>query len=163
MVLFEEIETMRYKGKTAIRWDFIQPPRSEPKKQSTVRFETPPDKQAQIDWAEIGMFEVDDKLQKVYAFIMILSYSRIKYIVFTTDIKLEMLMKCYMNAFAYFNNVLEHILYNNMKIVIIKHNPVEVQFNHKFECFLAHYEIIPTVCKPSHPQTKRKVKRTVHY
>lgn len=67
------------------------------------------------------MFEVDGKLQKVYAFIMILGYSRMKYGEFTTNMKLETLMKCYMNAFAYFNGLPKHILYDNMKTVVMKH------------------------------------------
>ena len=44
-------------------------------------------------WADVGMYEVDGSLLKVYAFNRILSYSRMKYVEFTTDMKLEVLMK----------------------------------------------------------------------
>ncbi|MFJ5621678.1 IS21 family transposase [Peribacillus loiseleuriae] len=154
MVLFEGIQAMGYEGKTTILREFVKPFRVQPKKQATVRFETAPGKQAQMDWADVGMYEVDGKLQKVYAFIMILSYSRMKYLEFITDMKLETLMKCHMNAFAYFNGLPEQILYDNMKTVVTKHSPVEIRFNRTFEDFLAYYGIIPKACKPHRPQTK---------
>ena len=138
MVLFEELQAMGYEGETTILREFVKPLRVQPKRQATVRFETPPEKQTQIDWADVGMYEVNGKLQKVYAFIMILSYTRMKYMEFTTDMKLETMMK-YHNAFAYFNGLPEQILYDNMKTVVTKHSPVEIRFNRTFEDFLAYY------------------------
>lgn len=55
---------MGYEGKTTILREFVQPYRAQPKKQATVRIETPPGKQAQMDWADVGMYEMDGKLQK---------------------------------------------------------------------------------------------------
>ncbi len=47
VVLLEEIQTMGYEGKMTILRDFVRPLRQQPKKQATLRFETPPGKQAQ--------------------------------------------------------------------------------------------------------------------
>ena len=54
---------------------------------ATVRFETMPGKQGQMDW---GFFEdhlvyEDGKWKKLYCFLMILGYSRMRYIEFVTD------------------------------------------------------------------------------
>lgn len=76
MVLFEEIQILGYEGKTTILREFVKPLSGSAEKQATVRFETPPRKQAQMDWAEVGMYEVNGKLQKLYSFIVILSYSK---------------------------------------------------------------------------------------
>ncbi|WP_374978563.1 IS21 family transposase [Mesobacillus zeae] len=143
--------------------DFVRPHRKQPKKQATLRYETPPGKQAQVDWAYAGAYDVDGTPKDVYAFVMILGYSRMKYVEFTTDMKLETLMKCHMNAFAYFNGVPEQILYDNMKTVVLKHSPVEIRFNRQFEDFLAYYGIVPKAFRPKRPQTKGKVERTVLY
>ena len=60
VVLIEEICAMGYEGKSTILREFVQPYREAPKKQATVRFETAPGRQAQVDWAEdIGEFLVD--------------------------------------------------------------------------------------------------------
>ncbi|QDP42132.1 IS21 family transposase [Radiobacillus deserti] len=162
-VLLEEIEAMGYEGKMTILRDFVRPYRSRPKKQATIRYETTPGKQAQMDWGHVGKFEVDQELKEIYAFTMVLSYSRMKYVEFTDSMDLETLMKCHMNAFAYFNGVPEQILYDNMKTAVVKHSPVEIRFNRKFEEFLAYYGIAPKACKPYRPQTKGKVENVVGY
>jgi transposase len=163
VVLFEEIQAMGYTGKMTILRDFVRPYREQPKKQATLRYETPPGKQAQMDWAHVGKYLVDDQYQDIYAFVMVLSYSRMKYVEFTTNMNIETLMKCHMNAFAYFNGIPEQILYDNMKTVVLKHSPIEIRFNRVFEDFLAYYGIVPKACRPKRPQTKGKVERVVKY
>lgn len=162
-VLLEEIQSMGYEGKLTILRDFVRPFRTRPKKQATIRYETPPGKQAQMDWGHIGKVMVDNEEKDIYAFVMILSYSRMKYVEFTDSMDLETLMKSHMNAFAFFNGVPEQILYDNMKTAVIKHSPVEIRFNRKFEEFLAYYGISPKACKPYRPQTKGKVENVVGY
>jgi transposase len=163
VVLLEEIQAMGYTGKMTILRDFVRPYREQPKKQATLRYETPPGKQAQMDWAYVGKYLVDGQYQDVYAFVMVLGYSRMKYVEFTANMNVETLMKCHMNAFAYFNGIPEQILYDNMKTVVLKHSPVEIRFNRTFEDFLAYYGIVPKACRPKRPQTKGKVERVVNY
>lgn len=83
-VLLEEIQKLGYEGKSTILRDFVRPYREAPKKQATVRFETKPGRQAQVDWAErVGEFIVDGIKRPLHTFIMILSYSRKRYRVHT--------------------------------------------------------------------------------
>lgn len=163
VVLFEEIQAMGYQGRLTILREFVQPYRQQPKKQSSIRYETPPGKQAQMDWAELGERDVDGRKQKLYAFIMVLGYSRMKYMEFTISMNMEQLMKCHMNAFAYFSGIPDQILYDNMKTVVTRHSPREIRFNRKFEEFLAYYGIVPKACKPYRPETKGKVESAVAY
>jgi transposase len=56
-------------------------PEQERLKKLTVRFETPPGKQAQADWAYCGRFpDVTGRIVPVYAFVMVLSFSRMLYV-----------------------------------------------------------------------------------
>ncbi|TCI66546.1 MULTISPECIES: IS21 family transposase [unclassified Exiguobacterium] len=162
-VLFDEIQKLGYEGKMTILREYVRPYRLQPKKQATVRFETPPGRQGQMDWSDVGMYEVDGEMRMVYAFSIILGYSRMRYIEFTTDMTLETLMKCHMNAFAFFNGVPQQILYDNMKTAVISHNPNGIKFNQKFEDFLAYYGITPKACKPRRAQTKGKIERSFGY
>ena len=160
----EEIRAKGYEGKSTILREFVQPYREAPKKQATVRFETIPGRQAQVDWAEnVGEFYVDGLKRPLYAFIMILSYSRKRYIEFTTDMTQETLMKCHMNAFSYFNGIPQQLLYDNMRTVVTKHSVSQIRFNKKFEDFLSYYGVVPKACKPYRAQTKGKVERAVAY
>ena len=163
-VLIEEIRAKGYEGKSTILREFVQPYRVAPKKQATVRFETIPGRQAQVDWAEnVGEFFVDGLKRPLYAFIMILSYSRKRYIEFTTDMTQETLMKCHMNAFSYFKGIPQQLLYDNMRSVVTKHSFSQIRFNKRFEDFLSYYEVVPKACKPYRAQTKGKVERAVSY
>ena len=162
-VLFDEIQKLGYEGKMTILREYVRPYRLQPKKQATVRFETPPGRQGQMDWSDVWTYEVDSEMRMVYAFSIILGYSRMRYIEFTTDMTLETLMKCHMNAFAFFNGVPQQILYDNMKTAVISHNLNGIKFNQKFEDFLAYYGITPKACKPRRAQTKGKIERSFGY
>jgi len=163
-VLIEEIRALGYDGKTTILRDFVRPLRAKKGAQGTVGYETVPGRQAQVDWAvNVGTCIVDGSRQTIHAFIMVMSYSRKRYIEFTADMTQETLMKCHMNAFSYFNGVPEQILYDNMKTVVTRHSVKQIRFNKKFEDFLNYYEVCPKACKPYRAQTKGKVERAVSY
>lgn len=72
-------------------------------------------------------------------------------------------MKCYMNAFSYFNGIPQQLLYDNMRTVFTKHSVSQIRFNKKFEDFLSYYGVVPKACKPYRAQTKGKVEKAVAY
>ena len=126
----------------------------------TVRFETPPGLQAQCDWASCGMFRTPTgETVKVYAFVMVLSFSRHLYVEFTTAMDLPVLLQCHLNAFAFFGGLPQQILYDNMKQVRLH----QQQFNPLFLDFAQHYGITPKTHQIRRPRTKGKVERMVHY
>lgn len=69
-VLLKEIQSLGFQGKITIVRDFLQA-NKKPAEERVVRFETLPGLQAQVDWTT---------LQKgLYAFVMILGFSRLAY------------------------------------------------------------------------------------
>lgn len=160
--LCEEIRQMGYTGAVDAVQRFLQqldlPRRT--MERATVRYETPPGEQAQVDWADVGSFlDETGKRRKVYAFVMILSFSRMLYVEFTTSMKLEQLLACHQRAFEYFGGFPRRILYDNMKQVRL--SPSE--WNPLMQDFLRHYNIAPTTCRPYRPRTKGKVERAIRY
>ena len=81
-----------------------------------------PGKQGQMKWgfSEDNLVYKDGKWQKLYCFLMILGYSRMRYIEFVKDMSTNTLIRRHQNAFRYFGGYTEEMLYNNMKQVIIK-------------------------------------------
>lgn len=75
--LAEEIRQMGFVGSVSAVRRFLQTvDREEISPKATVRFETPPGEQAQVDWAEIGYFLDEYGVRrKIYAFLMVLSFS----------------------------------------------------------------------------------------
>lgn len=160
--LMDEITPMGYEGSltTLRRYLRTLKPAAERLKRLTVRFETPPGKQAQVDWGYCGVFKtLEGKKLSIYVFVMVMSYSRKLYIEFTTSMAMPALLHCHKRAFEYFCGWPETLLYDNMKTVKISSS----QWNETFLDFAEHYGFTPKTCRPYRPQTKGKVERMVAY
>jgi len=59
---------------------------------------------------------------RVYAFVMVLGYSRYLYVEFTRSMALATLIRCHQNAFAFFGGWPRRILYDNMRQVVVGPN-----------------------------------------
>jgi len=117
--ILEEIRKMGYNGGYTILKDYCHEPRKDRRIQAVYRYETDPGKQLQVDFGEFGYIDIDGKRRKLYAFSMILGYSRMRYVEFTTDISTENVIKMHLNAFSFFGGFTDTILYDNMKQVVI--------------------------------------------
>ncbi len=100
--ILEEIRKMGYHGGYTILKEYCHDLRKDRRIQAVYRYETKPGKQSQVDFGELGYIEIDGKRRKLYAFSMILGYSRMRYVEFTTDISTENVIKMHLNAFSFF-------------------------------------------------------------
>jgi transposase len=160
--ILSEIEPMGYCGGIHSLRRFIRSikERSKVLSQATVRFETPPAKQAQCDWGHVGKFpDATGKLVDIYFFAIVLSYSRQMFIRFTTSMKIPTLIECHQQAFEFFQGVPQSILYDNMSQV--RSGPGRL--NRTFSDFADHYGFDVKTHRPYRPRTKGKVERIVDY
>lgn len=97
--LFDEISAQGYEGKISILKDFTREHRV-PRKRTIVRFETPPGEQAQCDYAELGVHEVRSVPTKVYAFTMLLGFSRYLYVEFSDSCASDAFLAAHARAFT---------------------------------------------------------------
>lgn len=161
--LFDEIKAMGYEGGITILKEFTLPYRMARRSKSSIRFETAPGLQAQVDWAELGYHEIGGKRVRLSLFVMVLGYSRMLYAELTTDEKQDTFLACHEHAFAYFGGMTEEILYDNAKTVALKHDRDGVVFTPALLDFAYLKGFKPRVCKPARPQTKGKVERAIRY
>jgi len=125
-----------------------------------VRFETAPGQQAQADWAYCGRFPGPaGRTIPVYAFMMVLSFSRMLFLRFTTAMRMRELIESHQEAFAFFGGWPQSILYDNMKQVRLS----PFQWNEQFLDFAQHYGFVPKTHRVRRPRTKGKVERMVDY
>ncbi len=85
--ILEKLREMGFDGGYSIVKAYVSSRKMDLNEKATVRFETMPGKQGQMDW---GFFEdhlvyEDGKWKKLYCFLMILGYSGMRYIEFVTD------------------------------------------------------------------------------
>ena len=78
---------------------FIKEHKQEEQKKATMRFETTPGFQAQVDWKEnFKIINKEGKEFEINIFLMILGYSRFKYIELTLDKTQDTLFECILHA-----------------------------------------------------------------
>lgn len=165
--IFEKIAEKGYPGKYTVVKDYVRVKKAKLNAKATVRFETTPGLQSQVDWAHFPNYIIIEygKEKKVYCFLMILGYSRMRYIEFVTNMTTKTLLSCHNNAFRYYGGYTDEILYDNMKQVVQKRllKQKDSTMNPTFEDFAGFYGFKPVLCRPYRGQTKGKVERTVSF
>src|SRR4029077_15436207 len=119
-----------------------------------------PGEQMQVDWGEF-FYEHDGCRGKGYGFAAILSYSRLRFIMFTKRCDTSTLIRCIMAACDYFGGLPQAILADRMKGVLVEMDGNTPVWNSRFADFLAAIGVVPRVCKPYTPQTKGKIERSI--
>jgi transposase len=165
--IWEKLKEHGFDGGYSIVKQFVRGKKEQFNEKATVRFETMPGLQAQADWAffEDHLVLEYGEMKKLYCFLIILGFSRMRYIEFVTDMSTNTLIRCHQNAFRYFHGYPEEILYDNMKQVVIKRllKQEDSTMNRQFEDFAGFYGFKPVLCRPYRGQTKGKVERTVSF
>ena len=94
-VLVREIRQRGYQGGCTILKDWMQPQRAAGMATAVRRFETPPGKQAQVDWGHLGYLETGGEQRQVWG----LGYSRRMWAQAALDQKLGTLLRMHEAAF----------------------------------------------------------------
>lgn len=161
-LVYDSIRKMGYTGKRSVLKEYITKVRRDTERQAVIRFETEPGFQAQVDWVEFGKQMVDGQLRKLYAFTMVLGYSRLPFVRFTTNMASATLLACHEDAFRHFGGVPAEILYDNMKTAWI-HDGDRWRPNRRLAAFACHHGFVPKRCQVRRPETKGKVERFNQY
>lgn len=159
--LFEEIRSAGYTGSYTQLKTFVRSIRPRPEPEAIVRFETPPGRQAQVDFAR---FQFPWGVR--YALLVVLGYSRLLWLRFYPRQDMRTLFRGLEEAFTYFGGVTDEILFDQMKAVITKDLRLlggQLVVNLEFLRFARHWDFTPRACRPYRAQTKGKVERPISY
>lgn len=161
--IYDRLKNMGYTGSYDTIKIYVRKIKEQETRLAYVRFETEPGLQAQVDWSDFQIQETNGKTTTVYAFVMLLGYSRAKYVEFVDQCTLQTFMDCHINAFRYLKGVPAEIVYDNMKNVVIGRKGNKVIFNTELLYFAHHYGFQPKPCPPYSPWVKGKVERPMTY
>lgn len=162
--LYEELKIKGFTGSYCLVKIAVRPLRETAIQiqNATVRYETPPGQQAQMDWGSTWV-SINGQLKRIHIFVLVLGYSRSLYVEFTEDEKLPALIACHEHAFEWFGGLPEEILYDNPKTIVLKRENKTAVFNPKFEDFAGYYGFHIRLCQPYRARTKGKIEAGVKY
>jgi transposase len=163
-VLLREIRKHGYSGGYTILKDWLHPQRTAASAAAVRRFETPPGKQAQVDWGHLGYLEIDGRSHQVWGFTITLGYSRRLWAQAALDQKLGTLLRMHEAAFQAWGAVPEEILYDRMRTVWLGTDERgEIIWHPVFLDFASYWGFKPRLCRPYRAQTKGKIESGVKY
>ena len=157
-------EQHNYDGSYSTVWRFVR--RLEPATPDvTVRVETKPGEEAQVDFGYAGLIRdpQSGQMRKAWVFVMTLSWSRHQYVELVFDQSVETWLKLHINGFAYFSGVPQRIVLDNLKAGIVRASVEDPVVQRSYRDLAEHYNFLVAPNRPRTPQHKGKVESGVHY
>jgi len=133
-------------------------------KRATVRFETAPGRQLQIDFGDTRVWIGDERV-RVHLFVATLGYSRRLHIRASLREGQTDWFAGMEGAFLRFGGVPAEVLFDNPRALVEHHDAVtrEVRFNDRLHAFARYWGFTPRACAPYRARTKGKDERGVGY
>jgi transposase len=131
---------------------------------ATVRFETPPGHQLQIDFGSVRV-PVTGETTKIHLFVATLGYSRRTYVELFLHERQSAWLQGLEGAFRHFGGTTGELLIDNARALVSEHDAQtrEVVFNDRFHAFCRYWRVVPRACAPYRARTKGKDERGVGY
>ena len=166
VVLTRELGEQGYAGSYAAVVKYLAPWRKSWRGEDvpTVRFETGPGEQAQVDWGSTSLYLSEQRV-RIHLFMMVLGYSRRVFAKAYTSEGLDALLDGHASAFTHFGGRTETILYDNPRTIVTSKDEMagHVVWNATFKDRLDFYGVTPRLCRFYRAQTKGKIESGVKY
>lgn len=164
-VLFEMIEKRGYRGgEDHFRHRLAGlglRPRKAPEAFSILR--TLPGEQAQVDWADFGERAVPGGVRRLFAFVLVASYSRFFFVRFFYGARLPSFLAGHALAFEFLGGAPRTLLYDNLKSAVLERQGPAIRFHPRLLELADHYGFEPRPVAPYRGNEKGRVERTIRY
>jgi transposase len=161
--IYDMIVERGYAGSIKTLRRYVRVARPEPRNEVYLRVETLPGEQAQVDWAHVGSIAVPGGRRQLWAFVMVLAYSRAMWAELVVDLGVESLRRSLVRASTFFGGSPRQWLFDNAKAVVVERIGDAIRFHPTLLDLAARLHVQPALCAPRRPTQKGKVERAIRY
>lgn len=161
--LYDMLRERGYTGSVRTLRRYVQSVRPVPKREAFLRLDPLPGEQAQIDWAYVTKLAVPGGVRALWAFVMVLAYSRAIWAEFVFDLTVDSLRRSLVRAASHFGGVTRQWLFDNPKIVVLERHGDAVRFHPDLLDLAASYCVQPRLCAVRKANQKGRVERAIRY
>jgi len=161
--VLQKIREESFAGGYTIVKDYVA--RIRPKRSPAfLKLSFAPGECAQVDWGPFGSITVGETRRRLSFFVMVMCYSRMKYLEFTVSQTMEHWLSCHQNALQFFQGVPKKIMVDNLKSAVIKRAVGQAPvFNQRYIDFANHYGFTVVPCGVAKGNEKGRVESGVGY
>ncbi len=161
--LYQMVKARGYPGAPDHFRGLVARYRPRPAAEAFLRLRTLPGEQAQVDWAHFGHLAVGRAKRPLWAFVMVLSYSRRIFLSFSPSAAMPSFLRGHVGAFAAFGGVPRVVLYDNLKSAVLERAGEAIRFHPTLLALAGHYRYEPRPCAPARGNEKGRVERAIRY
>src|SRR5271155_3012672 len=159
--LWSMVKARGYTGSKSGFRAIVRRIRPRPPAEAFLRRAVLPGQEAQVDWGHFGKLAVGRALRDLWVLVIVLSYSRLRFMRFSLRAAMPSFLRAHVEAFRFFGAVPRVILYDNLKSAVLEREGDAVRFNPTLLGLAGHYRFEPRACAPYRPNEKGRVERAI--
>jgi transposase len=161
--LFEMVKARGYPGGRDHFRRVVARHRPRKPAEAFLRLKTLPGEQAQVDWAHFGKLQIGRAERVLWAFVMVMSFSRQVFLRFFLSASMPYFVRGHVEALAFFGGVPRVLLYDNLKSAVLERHGSAIRFNPKLLELAAHYRFEARPVAVARGNEKGRVERAIRY
>lgn len=155
-------------GLTSVRryvWLEFADREPDPERVTVLRPDVEPGSEAQIDYGYLGLWRdpVEDRLRKVWAFVMVLACSRHMFVRPVLRMDETAWVAAHVAAFEFFDGVTARLVPDNLATGVTKADLYDPKINRAYAEMAAHYDCLIDPARARKPKDKPRVERPMPY
>jgi transposase len=159
--LWSMVKARGYTGSKSGFRPIVSRLRPRPCAEAYLRRAVLPGQEAQVDWGHFGKLVVGRAQRDLWAFVMVLSYSRRRFLRFSLRAAMPSFLRGHVESFHAFGAVPRIVLYDNLKSAVLEREGDAVRFHPTMLGLAGHYRFEPRACAPYRPNEKGRVERAI--
>jgi transposase len=161
--VFQMVRERGYRGASDHFRHIVSRVRPRPPAEAFLRLRTLPGEQGQVDWAHFGKITIGRAERVLWAFVLVLSWSRAIFLRFYLSAAMPSFVRGHVDAFAFFQGTPRVLLYDNLKSAVLERVGSAIRFHPTLLELAAHYRFEPRPVAVARGNEKGRVERAIRY